>query len=353
MKKSTDQSKLSKANNPKPLDWKDPFFEVFLEQAKAMLPTNEFKRKDYTAYQKAQVENMIQGEKDFLRMIWERPDAKQIWEPIFKLVENHGAPIAARLFYRERAEFFKTDVGPALLSRNFEKLNTYLINYQFIRFVLKTSNIPQTDPLFAKAEQVRKLREELIIRNLMLAVSRARIFKSGKPQKHLRYMDLVQMCNEGLVIGIDKFTPPYTTVFRSTLIGRMVGLLIKDYSQTLLHFQPGDKRRIYRANLARKDPSLSMEEVTKMVNDQIPEQFKTNPSELNELLQAVSHCSLSTRTYDMGPEEDGEPGDKHAAPEDSQPDKKFEKEELHHVLHSKIKELSTFERKFLKMKGIV
>ena len=64
-------------------------------------------------------------------------------------------------------------------------------------------------------------------------------------------MDLIQIGTLGLIAGIDKYYGEYQVVYRSVIIGRIVGYYIENYSSTLIHFYPSDKRKIYKANKIR------------------------------------------------------------------------------------------------------
>lgn len=105
-------------------------------------------------------------------------------------------------------------------------------------------------------QKIKDIRDEMITQNLPLAISRARIFWSYTPESHLSYVDLIDIAAEGLTISVDKYVIPpggYTRIFRSVSIGRMVSGFIEEYSNTLIHFYPNDKNKLYKANKLLKD----------------------------------------------------------------------------------------------------
>jgi len=102
--------------------------------------------------------------------------------------------------------------------------------------------------------KILELRQELVLMNLPLVISRARIFYSRTPKSHLSFMDFIQIGVAGLLAGIDKYCGEYSRVWRSVVIGRIVGDYISSYcldSDTLIdtcdkgskkieEFVPGD-----------------------------------------------------------------------------------------------------------------
>jgi hypothetical protein len=114
----------------------------------------------------------------------------------------------------------------------------------------------------------------------------------------------------GLAAGIDKWCGPYSTVFRSVCIGRMVGNLIDAYSETMLHFYPSDKRILYKANSIRGRRGIDeVGTLADAVNDAFTEDEKDGKSipknqvssgELNELMNAASIVSADSSFNDEG-----------------------------------------------------
>jgi DNA-directed RNA polymerase specialized sigma subunit len=158
-----------------------------------------------------------------------------------------------RTFFRERqgdlSARFKSAFGK---SRMFWALNDLRINYNFAKWVIERfppdhADFSELSTLYAEIIRIRKM---ICEQNLPLAINRAKIFWSRNTSYHLDYMDLIQASAEGLLVAIDKFVPPYRTVFRSVAIGRMTLNMITDNSSTMLKISPHDRRVLYRANNA-------------------------------------------------------------------------------------------------------
>src|SRR5690606_19734709 len=163
---------------------------------------------------------------------------------------------------------FTEFISPVFQRADFRGLYPFAANYEFISYALSLVDWPNDHELVQLGKRIEALRVELATQNMPLAISRARIFWSRTPESHLSYMDLVQETATGLLAAIDKFTPPYTTVFRSVIISRCLGNLISAYNQTSMHFYPSDRRKLYRANkmLARHEGEPDFERVARSVN---------------------------------------------------------------------------------------
>ena len=162
-------------------------------------------------------------------------------------------------------------------------------------------------------------------------------------------MDIVQICAQGLVDGIDKFCLPFTPVFRSVCIGRMVGEVISVYSSTMLHFYPNDRKKIYWGNkYAGPRSEVDYELLALKINDKMDPAMKTTPSEMAELLQAISPFSADTR------QDDGEesPVSSFAMSDALRPDVQVERTEAEVATGEAIKMLPVFLQKVLRLKGI-
>jgi len=122
---------------------------------------------------------------------------------------------------------FTTNIAKALKEESATALYRYHFNYQFVRFTMALRKWPRGGKIRKLAMKIEAIRTEIVEMNMPLAISRARIFWSRTPRSHLTYMDLVQISCEGLMSAVDKFVLPYSTVFRSVAIGRIVGNLIE------------------------------------------------------------------------------------------------------------------------------
>jgi DNA-directed RNA polymerase specialized sigma subunit len=229
-------------------------FKVSLERAREVYGQSD--DETFLARQKRQVDTLIFLEKQFQQALLETPYGVKVYEAFIEhICVTRGNILDARPFFRERQRVFTKYISKALRARRVEGLIRFRFNFRFVQFALGYRRWGKTSVVAKLARDIAAAREELITMNMPLAVSRARIFYSRTPKAHLAYMDLIQIACEGLMSGIDKFVPPFSKVFRSVAIGRMVGNFIEATSvdeDTILHpcnqkpkkikdFKPGDK----------------------------------------------------------------------------------------------------------------
>lgn len=316
--------------------------------------------------QRKQVEKLVSLERKFRKTLVKHYWGPAVYRDFIKMItEERGNILAARPFFRERQDVFTAKISKALRDKKEKKLYPFAINYQFVRFVMESRKWRATNKgakVAKLADQIAALRTELIEMNMPLAISRARIFWSRTPKSHLAYMDLVQISCEGLMSAVDKFVLPYSKVFRSVAIGRIVGNFIESYSETLVHFYPQDKRKIYRANkgISKLSPergdSIDYTKLAEEVNRDVDDNQRTNPNELSHLVAAASHVStdapspeeVATGISNVG----GSSVDKYAAEESCQPDHQYETTELRTVARVAYGNLGVVEQKLLRLKGI-
>ena len=96
-------------------------------------------------------------------------------------------------------------------------------------------------------KEMEKLREDLAVNALPIAVARGKIFYDKTPKGQLSLMDCISIANTGILKGIDKYDG--TNGFRgakTTAIIRMRGFLIKEYSATWLTLYPHEQKILYR-----------------------------------------------------------------------------------------------------------
>ncbi len=166
-------------------------------------------------------------------------------------------------------------------------------------------------------------------------------------------MDLVQISMEGLINAVDKFVLPYTPVFRSVIIGRIVGDLIENYSDTMVHFYPDAKRKIYRANKAQKQHKLmDSDQLSEVVNSGIPLDNPTTPQEIQLLVSASSHFSLDSPVPDTDEGENCTLADTYSDDDENRPDAKVEKAQIYRNLYLAMDDLNLLEKKILRMRGL-
>lgn len=337
----------------------DPHFIKFKDSLESLLTsatsTNNTSKDEFTKKQKKMVESLVKEERKFRRILKKNPLGPKVYEAFVNhiLVEKKNI-LAARPYFRERQTDFAKNVSPAIKAKNIKKLMTFDINYPFIAFVLQAEQWPESGFIQKQAKIVKKIREEIILQNTPLAISRATLFKKKTPENHLAFMDLNQIAFEGLINAVDKFVLPYTPVYRSVIIGRISGDLIENYSETPIHYWPNDKRKIYRANKISKgiiEEDTNYERLANEVNTKGPELDRpTDGADLQYLVASLSHVSLDYTDENHAGKKTSL-SDTMAAPEMDQPDVRVEDLETKAMLLACVKNLSVLELKILKMKG--
>jgi RNA polymerase sigma factor (sigma-70 family) len=305
--------------------------------------------------QKAQVEKLVKLEKKFRRTLINHRWGPGVYKSFVNfIIRERKNILAARPYFRERQDVFTSRIAKCLKNEKHKSLYKFHFNYQFVKFVLDARKWDKGSAKLVKlGKDIEAIRTELVEMNMPLAISRARIFWSKTPKSHLSYMDLVQISCEGLMSAVDKFVLPYSKVFRAVAIGRIIGELIENYSETLVHFYPQDKRKIYRANkrMNRHADGVDYERLAEEINEGIEKAQMTDASEISGLVAAASHVSTDSHA----PTEENvvtDALDRFAADPSVQPDVTYEEQEASHALYDAMHVLTPFERKVLRLRGI-
>jgi DNA-directed RNA polymerase specialized sigma subunit len=341
-------------------------FAQTLERAIARY--GDLSEEDVTTRQKRQIETLVGLEVDFRKALQSHPAGRKTYDAFAHYIcQERRNILAARPFFRERQGVFMDHISGALKAGDGRGLYPFGINYQFVRWVVGSRAWPKGSRILKLARDIDKVRTELVEMNMPLALSRTKIFW-GRTRatssmggevlpggSHIDYMDLVQIAAEGLISGIDKFCLPYSPVFRSVAIGRMVGNFIEQFSETLIHFYPGDKRKIYRARkLIGKLDSFDINQMVDEINKGMDKKYWTNPSEIANLMSASACESADAESHASteGDEESIRRLDTFCSDPEQQPDRLVETAELRHVISSAVAHLSLFEQKFLRLRGV-
>lgn len=306
--------------------------------------------------QRRQLEGLGELEEQFRLTLIRSPAGREAYKAFVEYIcTTKRNVLAARPFFRERQQVFTDSISDVLKERNWRGLFGFHINYQFVHFAVGALG-RDADPAAVKiSKQIEVLRKEIVETNLPLAIARAKMFWSRTPKSHLSFMDFVQIATEGLVAAIDKFVLPYTEVFRCVAIGRMLGNFIEAYSDTMLHFYPTDRRKVYRANkyISKNPHGVDYDTLSTAVNEGVEDAHKTTASEIYNLVSAVSYVSANTKIPSTAGGAAGmENISQYAAPEELQPDKLFEETQATVAMREAISRLSLVERKLLKLRGI-
>jgi DNA-directed RNA polymerase specialized sigma subunit len=217
--------------------------------------------------------------------------------------------LSARPYFRESSDTFSAKITPALKSKDPEALKTFSINFHLVKFFKDNWVGLWPKKLQIVYKRVEKARTILVENNMPLAINRARIFYRKTPKGHLTFLDMIECSAMGLCAGIDKYTGSYKANFIGVCIGRIVGNLIDAYSETVMHFYPGDRRILYRANSIRGRQGITdIAELAKAVNDSFAADLlegktapkETNVNELSNLLAAASLLSADSNEGEDG-----------------------------------------------------
>jgi DNA-directed RNA polymerase specialized sigma subunit len=336
----------------------DPHFRYFARSLERAIENCGSSDEEFLERQKRQVETLIALEGEFRDTVIASAQGERIYEMFIQhICDERRNILDARPFFRERQAVFTKRISKALRKRNAKGLYPFRFNYRFVQFIMRARKWKPKSMVTKLAAQIHSVRQELITMNMPLAISRARIFYSRTQKAHLSYMDLIDIACEGLMSGIDKFVPPFSKVFRGVAIGRMTGNFIENYSETLIHFFPVDKRKIYRANKAagRAVGGVDFAELAEKVNtnkdgEGVEAAHRTNPAEIADLMAASSTISTDTPATD---DEDDQPMvDRFAAPVDTQPDVIYEQMDSMRAMSAAMAMLTPFEQKLLRLKGI-
>jgi hypothetical protein len=349
----------------------DMHFEAFTKTLRAATAKyDHLKKRELAALQQRQVDEL-----SALELEWRKEIVNSKWCEltygyfVTYICEDLHNIRAARPYFRERQVGFSRKVSRPLRNRNWRALLRLHPNYNFIALVMRARKWPKTSRPVKLLQQITALRNELVLVNMPLAISRTKIFWRKTPHSHMSFMDLLSEAASGFLSAVDKFQGPYTQKWKSVAIGRAHGNFIESYSSTLLHFFPLDKQRLYRANKAmsgrtgrpqkgepRKLPALhgpTTDDVLGVVNEKMrPEQYAT--TEDVESLMAAS----STISGDSLPVASGdEPGattilDRQEADEGTRPDVRAERNEATDKMLAAANTLPLLERKILRMRGL-
>jgi DNA-directed RNA polymerase specialized sigma subunit len=180
-------------------------------------------------------------------------------------------------------------------------------------------------------------------------------------------MDIVQIQCQGLLLAIDKFSPPNDKnmseqnslskykIFRAVALGIMMRDRVNNYSETLVHFYPNERLKMYQANkILRRlsEGEIDYEEVAAQVTKNLDnEAITTNGTEIQSLLAAGSTVSAygNNRHDDEG---DSSVYDTHPDDIQGRPDVIYENSQALSTMQTAMLDLDLMEKKLLRLKGI-
>lgn len=342
----------------------DDGFKLFTSGLETLLANQpSYSDDELIRHQRDQIRRLVALETQFRKtLISHRYGPKTYIDFVNMICVEKGNILSARPYFRERQEVFTKYISTALKKASGPGLYKYKVNWTFISWVMKYRKWGKSSKLPDLAQEIYNVRKALLEENLPLSISQARGFYASTPRSHLSFMDVVQIQCQGLLLAIDKFCPPNEKNltdaesleafrgFRAVAIGIMRRDRVNDYSATLMHFYPRDRQKIYSANkmLRRFVDEVDHNIIANEINRNANEGEHTNAEEIADLL-----ATASTVSADYSAEPDGESVVDMAVGDTSlRPDIRVESDELHSKLLFSVGELSVFEKKLLKLKGV-
>lgn len=334
----------------------DPvFYNLANGIAKILKDNNNGKkltRKEFTAQQKAQVERMMELEKNFKKNINSYKQSDKIYQKFLMYIKiERGNILTARPFFREDSKTFGTYISPAFKEDDIQKIKNFNINYKFMKFVIENwrGNLP------AKAlkawNEHQHVRQKIIENSMPLAINEAMKFYKAVPKSHLTLMDMINASMSGLCIGVDKWVGPFRTVFRSVCIGRMKSNIMELYNQTSLHYYPSDKKIIYKANLLKSREKIENSEILlDAINGYLKDNDDKRQLEMYELENLLNGSDIKSVETEID-EEGFSLYDTYFEEEDIV-ESTLEKHDLLKNVLIQCKNLKMIERKIIKLKGV-
>lgn len=334
----------------------DPvFYNLANGIAKILKDNNNGKkltRKEFTAQQKAQVERMMELEKNFKKNINSYKQSDKIYQKFLMYIKiERGNILTARPFFREDSKTFGTYISPAFKQDDIQKIKNFNINYKFMKFVIENwrGNLP------AKAlkawNEHQYVRQKIIENSMPLAINEAMKFYKAVPKNHLTLMDMINASMSGLCIGVDKWVGPFRTVFRSVCIGRMKSNIMELYNQTSLHYYPSDKKIIYKANLLKSREKIENSEILlDAINGYLKDNDDKRQLEMYELENLLNGSDMKSVETEI--DEEGFSVYDTYFEEENIVESTLEKYDLLKNVLIQCKNLKMIERKIIKLKGV-
>jgi DNA-directed RNA polymerase specialized sigma subunit len=318
--------------------------------------------------QRQQLRDLLVLEETFKNALIKSPLGSEIYKKFIDYIcDVKGNILSARPYFRERQKIFTKTISGAIKNRDYKTLYQFRINYSFILFVSNNFAFPEKSKILKYIKQIKQLRSNICEQSLALAISQAKIFYSCTPRSHLSWMDLVQIHCAGLLIAIDKFVPPDTTnmtdeeslqayrKFRAVAIGRMIAGRIQNYSETLIHFYPNDRAKIYRANKLIRSfgGNVDFEKLATLVNSDVEVvSQRTNARELEGLLAGASTISGDSTVEPVFGSAPLSTLELYEVDVESRFDSVVEQNQALSLMRTCITELPVVHQKILKMRGV-
>ena len=321
------------------------------------------KNKEDETTQKEQVEELVLAEKLFKEEILKYKHSSTVYKHFIKKIRvtDHNI-LYAKVYFRESSDVFSQKITPCLKNNDVEGLKKFSINFNLIQMIRQQWRGPlgaKAEKLYKRVERARRILQE---NNLPLVINAAKLFYRKVPKSSITLLDMINVSAMGLSSAIDKYTGDkngnYSEVFRSVILGRATGNLIKLYSETSLHFYPSDRRILYKANSIRARQGITdIQELAEAINESFVQDAKEGlnvpknkikAAELQELLNAASIVSVEQtineedfNAYDLTPDDK------------NNPEESVLHKETNENIRSLIQQLPPLHQKVLRLRGII
>lgn len=343
----------------------DDGFKLFTQVLETKLENQPaYTEEDLARHQRTQIRQLVALEKKFRKTLLAHKSGPTLYKEFVELIcVEKGNILSARPYFRERQDVFTEYISSALKKGSATGIYKFRINWLFISWVMKQRKWRPQSEIRLISNEIYEIRKALLEENLPLAISQARGFYGSTPRSHMEFMDIVQVQCQGLLLAIDKFCPPtdergmtdeesldaYRS-FRAVAIGIMSRDRVNDYSQTLIHYYPRDRQKIYWANkmLRKFVDEVDHEIIANEINLNLKANEKTTPEEIADLL-----ATSTTVSADYAAEPEGDTVVESAVGDENlRPDVVAESNDLHEQLGEAMVGLTLFEQKFLQLQGV-
>ncbi len=254
---------------------RDASYQKLSESIKIILKQNNWDikidRDEFTKRQKEHVESLFKAEINFKNIFRSNNSSKlrKMYQHFIDDIQNRpGKMRQAKPFFRCTSNIFSPHIVNAIKNQDLDTLMAFHPNFNLIEYIFIHSKT-EDKQITEAYNKIRIIRQKLLENTLPLAIYEAKRFFDRTPASNIELEDMIGTATVGLTRGIDKYyAKEYTTSFRAMCIGRIRGLLIKEYSETFLKFNSDDKKILYRLNIIKnRQKKQDFEELYLEVNN--------------------------------------------------------------------------------------
>lgn len=323
-------------------------------------------KKEKDVEQEKQVNSVFKLENSFKTSLMSYERLTVVYQEFINYIKKDvGNILVSQSYFREKKTSFNKNISVCIKNDDPKGLMEFHINYNLISFIVERWGGPLPDRAAEIYQKFIHQRQILIENNIPLAINRAKRFYRQTTENDLNLLDLVNICVSGLVVGIDKYAGSYTKVWRSVCIGRMVGFMIKEYSETFVKLYPTDKKILYRANVLKyRNRIEDLKELTKAVNESFKQdklkgmsipKLPITENTIKSLMNAAHYVSTDSKIDENNEQDDDGVGVYDYISESEQSvemGEDTEKKDSLDKLSLAILELEMIPRKVIRLKGV-